>query len=238
MSILSKKEEIIRIEKLSKTFDGKSYVLKDIDLSIYKNEVVAIIGPSGTGKSTLLRCLNYLETPTSGKVMVNGISVDAKTHTKSQVAQLRKQSEPLLIVQKKSRAEARGIALAQLEKVGMLEHKDKYPSHMSGGQQQRIGIARALAVRPSVLLLDEPTSALDPELVMEVLSIIQKLAREEITMVLVTHEIAFAKDVASRILFLDDAKVAADGSPEEILVHPILPRLQQFLRRSLEVISK
>ncbi len=146
--------------------------------------------------------------------------------------------EPLLIVQKKSRAEARGIALAQLEKVGMLEHKDKYPSHMSGGQQQRIGIARALAVRPSVLLLDEPTSALDPELVMEVLSIIQKLAREEITMVLVTHEIAFAKDVASRILFLDDAKVAADGSPEEILVHPILPRLQQFLRRSLEVISK
>ena len=258
MSILSKKEEIIRIEKLSKTFDGKSYVLKDIDLSIYKNEVVAIIGPSGTGKSTLLRCLNYLETPTSGKVMVNGISVDAKTHTKSQVAQLRKQSamvfqnynlfknktalenvmEPLLIVQKKSRAEARGIALAQLEKVGMLEHKDKYPSHMSGGQQQRIGIARALAVRPSVLLLDEPTSALDPELVMEVLSIIQKLAREEITMVLVTHEIAFAKDVASRILFLDDAKVAADGSPEEILVHPILARLQQFLRRSLEVISK
>lgn len=258
MSILSKKEEIIRIEKLSKTFDGKSNILKDIDLSIYKNEVVAIIGPSGTGKSTLLRCLNYLETPTSGKVMVNGISVDAKAHTKSQVAQLRKQSamvfqnynlfknktalenvmEPLLIVQKKSRVEAREMALAQLEKVGMLEHKDKYPSHMSGGQQQRIGIARALAVRPSVLLLDEPTSALDPELVMEVLSIIQKLAREEITMVLVTHEIAFAKDVASRILFLDDAKVAADGSPEEILVHPNLPRLQQFLRRSLDVINK
>jgi len=253
MSILSKKEEIIRIEKLSKTFDGKSYVLKDIDLSIYKNEVVAIIGPSGTGKSTLLRCLNYLETPTSGKVMVNGISVDAKTHTKSQVAQLRKQSamvfqnynlfknktalenvmEPLLIVQKKSRAEARGIALAQLEKVGMLEHKDKYPSHMSGGQQQRIGIARALAVRPSVLLLDEPTSALDPELVGDVLDVLKQLAGEGVTMVVVTHEMGFARDVANHVIFMDGGRIVEENNPHDFFSRPQEERTKQFLARIL-----
>ena len=240
---------MVEVKNLSKTFDGATEVLKDINLHIKKNEVVAILGPSGTGKSTLLRCLNYLCEPTTGIVRVGDVTVDAANHTKQDIRNLRRQSamvfqsynlfknktakenvmEALVTVQKKSKAEAEEIAVRLLKKVGMEERKDFYPSKMSGGQQQRVGIARALAVNPDVLLFDEPTSALDPELVGEVLNTIKQLAEENATMILVTHEIRFARNVASRIIFMDQGQIAADGTPEEIIDHPENPRLRQFL---------
>ncbi|MEA4921533.1 MAG: amino acid ABC transporter ATP-binding protein [Clostridiaceae bacterium] len=240
---------MVEVKNLSKTFGTDTEVLKDINLHIKKNEVVAILGPSGTGKSTLLRCLNYLCEPTVGIVRVGDVTVDAADHTKQQVRQLRRQSamvfqsynlfknktakenvmEALVTVQKKSKAEAEEIAIRLLDKVGMVDRKDFYPAKMSGGQQQRIGIARALAVNPDVLLFDEPTSALDPELVGEVLNTIKKLAEEDTTMILVTHEIRFARNVASRVLFMDGGRIAADGAPEDIIDNPEDPRLRQFL---------
>ncbi len=240
---------MVEVKNLSKTFDGATEVLKDINLHIKKNEVVAILGPSGTGKSTLLRCLNYLCEPTTGIVRVGDVTVDAANHTKQDIRNLRRQSamvfqsynlfknktakenvmEALVTVQKKSKAEAEEVAIRLLKKVGMEERKDFYPSKMSGGQQQRVGIARALAVNPDVLLFDEPTSALDPELVGEVLNTIKQLAEENATMILVTHEIRFARNVASRIIFMDQGQIAADGTPEEIIDHPENPRLRQFL---------
>ena len=180
--------QLVKVEHLYKEFDENTKVLEDINLTINKNEVIAILGPSGTGKSTLLRCLNYLTVPTKGKITIGDVTVDAQNHT-----------------------------------------KDFYPSKLSGGQQQRVGIARALAVNPNVVLFDEPTSALDPELVGEVLNTIKSLAEEGTTMILVTHEIGFAREVASRILFMDGGRIAADGRPEEIIDHPENQRLQQFL---------
>ena len=240
---------MVKIEHLYKEFDSDTKVLKDINLTINKNEVIAILGPSGTGKSTLLRCLNYLTVPTKGIIEIGDIRIDAENHTKKDVIELRKHSsmvfqgynlfknktaienvmEALVVVQKKPKEEAEKIALELLAKVGMLERKDFYPSKLSGGQQQRVGIARALAVNPNVLLFDEPTSALDPELVGEVLNTIKSLAEEGTTMILVTHEIGFAREVASRILFMDGGRIAADGRPEEIIDHPENQRLQQFL---------
>ena len=240
---------MVEVTNLSKTFDNATEVLKDINLRVRKNEVVAILGPSGTGKSTLLRCLNYLCQPTTGIIRVGDVTVDAKSHTKQQVRALRKQSamvfqnynlfknktakenvmEALVTVQGKSKAEAEEIAIRLLKKVGMEERKDFYPSRMSGGQQQRVGIARALAVNPDVLLFDEPTSALDPELVGEVLSTIKQLAEEDSTMILVTHEIRFARNVATRILFMDGGVVVEQGKPQEVFAHPQNPRTAQFL---------
>lgn len=240
---------MIEVRNLSKTFGEGTEVLKDISFRINKNDVVAVLGPSGTGKSTMLRCLNYLCVPTAGTIRIGDVTVDAAKHTKAEVRRLRQQSamvfqsynlfknktakenvmEALLTVQKKSKAEAEEIALKFLKKVGMLDRQDFYPSKMSGGQQQRVGIARALAVNPNVLLFDEPTSALDPELVGEVLGTIKQLAEEETTMILVTHEIRFARSVANRILFMDGGRIAADGTPEEIIDDPQNPRLRQFL---------
>ena len=245
---------MVEITDLSKTFDGSTQVLKDINLKVKKNEVVAILGPSGTGKSTLLRCLNYLCVPTTGIIRVGDVTVDAAHHTKKQVRELRQQSamvfqnynlfknktalenvmEALITVQKKSKQEAEETAVRLLKKVGMLERKDFYPSRMSGGQQQRVGIARAMAVNPDVLLFDEPTSALDPELVVEVLNTIRQLAEEDTTMILVTHEIRFARNVASRIIFMDGGRIEADGTPEEMIDHPQNERLAQ----SLNYVSK
>lgn len=240
---------LVKVEHLYKDFEDTT-VLQDINLEVKKNEVVAILGPSGTGKSTLLRCLNYLTEPTRGKVTVGDVTVDAENHTKKDVAALRKHSsmvfqqfnlfknktalenvmEALVTVQKKPKKEAEEIALKYIDIVGMTDRKDFYPSKLSGGQQQRVGIARALAVNANVVLFDEPTSALDPELVGEVLNTIKKLAEEGTTMILVTHEIAFAHDVATRVIFMDGGKIAADGTPHEIIDNPENERLQQFLR--------
>lgn len=242
-------ETIVRAEHLYKDFDRKTEVLRDISFSVDKGEAVAIIGPSGTGKSTLLRCLNYLTVPTRGIVTVNGVRVDAERHTKKEVEALRKNSsmvfqqfnlfknktaienvmEAMIFVQHIPKKEAKERAEALLQKVGMLDRRDFYPSKLSGGQQQRVGIARALAVNPSVVLFDEPTSALDPEWVKEVLQTIQEIAEEGVTMILVTHEIPFAREVASRVLFMDGGTIMEDGKPEDILDHPENERLRQFL---------
>ena len=240
---------MVTVENLSKTFGTDTKVLKNINLNIKKNEIVAILGPSGTGKSTLLRCLNFLCIPTTGIIQIGNARVDAAGYTSKEVRNLRRQSamvfqgynlfknktalenvmEALVTVHNRPKAEAEETSLRLLEKVGMLDRKDFYPAKMSGGQQQRVAIARALAVSPDVLLFDEPTSALDPELVGEVLNTIRRLVEEDSTMVLVTHEIKFARNVATRILFMDNGMIAADGSPEELIDNPENPRLRQFL---------
>ena len=243
------KEVLIEIEHLSKSFPGGTEVLKDISLEIHKGDIVAIIGPSGTGKSTLLRCLNYLTVPSEGKIRIGKCTVDAKSHTKEEVYALRRKSsmvfqqfnlfknktalenvmEALTKVQKMPKAEAEEISKHLLEQVGMGDRMDFYPSKLSGGQQQRVGIARALAVNPEVILFDEPTSALDPEWVKEVLATIQEVAKEGRTMLIVTHEISFARQVANRILFMEEGKIQVDAPPEEFFSDTKQERLQQFL---------
>ena len=243
------KEVLIEIEHLSKSFPGGTEVLKDISLEIHKGDIVAIIGPSGTGKSTLLRCLNYLTVPSEGKIRIGECTVDAKSHTKEEVYALRRKSsmvfqqfnlfknktalenvmEALTKVQKMPKAEAEEISKRLLEQVGMGDRMDFYPSKLSGGQQQRVGIARALAVNPEVILFDEPTSALDPEWVKEVLATIQEVAKEGRTMIIVTHEISFASQVANRILFMEEGKIQVDAPPEEFFSDTKQERLQQFL---------
>lgn len=243
------KEVLIEIEHLSKNFPGETEVLKDISLEIHKGDIVAIIGPSGTGKSTLLRCLNYLTVPSEGKIRIGECTVDAKSHTKEEVYALRRKSsmvfqqfnlfknktalenvmEALTKVQKMPKAEAEEISKHLLEQVGMGDRMDFYPSKLSGGQQQRVGIARALAVNPEVILFDEPTSALDPEWVKEVLATIQEVAKEGRTMIIVTHEISFARQVANRILFMEEGKIQVDAPPEEFFSDTKQERLQQFL---------
>ncbi len=243
---------MVKIEHLYKSFDENTEVLKDINLEVEKNDVIAILGPSGTGKSTLLRCLNYLTVPTKGIIEIGGVRVDAENHTKKDVMELRKHSsmvfqgynlfknktalenvmEALITVQKMPKDKARELAMHYIQRVGMEERKDFYPSKLSGGQQQRIGIARALAVNPNVILFDEPTSALDPELVGEVLNTIKSLAEEgDTTMILVTHEVAFAREVANRVIFMDGGTIAADGTPHDIIDEPANDRLRTFLSK-------
>lgn len=245
-----KTDKMISVRHLSKVFDDNIDVLKDINLDIDKNEIVAIIGPSGTGKSTLLRCLNYLAIPTEGIIKVGDAVIDAKNYTKKDVSNLRFQSamvfqnynlfknktaienviEAMITTRNVNKNEAMDIAISLLKKVGMIDRKDFYPSKMSGGQQQRVAIARALAVNPKVLLFDEPTSALDPELVGEVLNTIKDLAEEKnTTMIIVTHEIHFARNVATRIIFMDGGNIVEDGKPADVIDNPKNERLKQFL---------
>lgn len=240
----------IEIRGLCKKF-GDNVILDHVDLDIEKGEVVAIIGPSGTGKSTLLRCLNLLEKPEGGTIKVNDKSYDLTTRDRRVKQRLRRESsmvfqqfnliknknslqnveEGLRIVKKVSKEEARKKALAELENVGMSDRLYHYPKHLSGGQQQRVAIARSLAMEPNLLLMDEPTSALDPELVGEVLLTIRKAAKAGNTTLLVTHEMNFVKSVANKIIFLENGKVVASGSPREIFEKPNNERLKEFLAK-------
>lgn len=240
---------LVEINHLSKKF-GKNVVLDDINLKIEKGQVVAIIGPSGTGKSTLLRCLNLLERPEQGSISIHGDNFDLTSKSSKDRLRLRQYTEMvfqqfnlfkqknalenvmegLVVVKRLPKEKAREIAVRQLEKVGMGDRLYYYPKHLSGGQQQRVAIARALAMEPDLLLMDEPTSALDPELVNEVLLTVQKIAREGNTILLVTHEMSFVKNVANRIIFLENGKIVADGTPKEIFEHPSNARLEEFLK--------
>ncbi|SHK10783.1 amino acid ABC transporter ATP-binding protein, PAAT family [Hathewaya proteolytica DSM 3090] len=246
---------MIKIEKLHKRFNDLE-VLKGVDLEVKKGEVVAIIGPSGTGKSTLLRCINYLEKPEKGVITIGNVSVDAEECSKKDIRDLRLQTsmvfqsynlfknktalenimEPLVTVQKKDKKEAENIALELIERVGLMDKKDQYPSKLSGGQQQRIGIARAMAVNPTLMLFDEPTSALDPELVEEVLEVIRDLAEHHRTMMIVTHEMKFAREAADRVVFMDGGVIVEQGTPEEIFDHPKNPRTIKFLNKVIQKI--
>lgn len=238
---------MIRIEKLSKSF-GFVEVLKDIDLHVSPGEVVVMIGPSGAGKSTLLRCMNYLEVPTSGRVIVNGneLSADEEVLNRARlnigmVFQRFNLFPHLTVLEnitlapvrllKEELAAARERAEVLLERVGLADKKDAYPSQLSGGQQQRVAIARALAMNPKVMLFDEPTSALDPEMVGEVLAVMKSLTADGMTMVIVTHQMKFAREVANRVLFIADKKICEAGSPKELFDNPQEPRTREFLSK-------
>lgn len=241
---------MISVEKLTKSF-GKNIVLDNIDLSIQEGEVVAIIGPSGSGKSTLLRCLNLLEKPDNGIIKIAETELDVKHHSKKEELALRNQSAMVfqsynlfknktalenitlapLVNQKLNKAEATELGLSLLKQVGLSEQANQYPVTFSGGQQQRIAIARALAVKPKVLLFDEPTSALDPERVNEVLQVIQQLAKQKITMVIVTHEMDFAKHVADRIIFMADGHIVEQGPAKQVIDFPQQEQTKRFVRQ-------
>ena len=243
---------IIQVKNLRKSF-GTNEVLKGIDLTIAKSEVVVIMGPSGSGKSTLLRCLNFLEEPTEGIIRIGEFQVvtggKANNKRKKEIRELRKRTgfvfqsfnlfphktaienvmEGPIIIHGSKVEEARMLAKALLTKVGLEDRCEYYPAQLSGGQQQRVAIARSLALNPMVMLYDEPTSALDPELVKEVLQVIKDLAREGMTMIIVTHEMSFAKDVADRVIFMDKGVIVEQGTSEEIFLKPKEERTRQFL---------
>lgn len=240
---------MISIENVHKSF-GSHKVLKDVSLSVDKGEVVVIVGPSGSGKSTLLRSINGLETIDSGRVLVEGISVheDPKNlHLVRQYTGMVFQQFNLfnnktilgnitmgpVYVQKKLQKEAEVIARRLLERVGLPDKADVYPSQLSGGQQQRVAIARSLAMNPKVMLFDEPTSALDPELIKEVLDVMKSLVAEGMTMIVVTHEMGFAREVAHKVIFMDDGRIIEAASPAEFFNHPTQERTKQFLAKIL-----
>ncbi|GAA4561573.1 amino acid ABC transporter ATP-binding protein [Planotetraspora kaengkrachanensis] len=239
----------VEIRKLHKSF-GRLEVLKGIDFSVESGQVVCVIGPSGSGKSTLLRCVNLLEQPTSGQVFVDGVelthpdvNIDAARRQLGMVFQqfnlfahltvLRNVTIAQERVLKRPRAEAVRIARENLEKVGLSEKADSYPAQLSGGQQQRVAIARALAMNPSLMLFDEPTSALDPELVGDVLQVMRRLAEDGMTMLVVTHEMGFAREVADRVVFMDQGVIVEDGPPEQVISAPRHNRTREFLHRVL-----
>ena len=240
---------MIKVANLKKQF-GKLQVLKGIDENIEKGEVVVVIGPSGSGKSTFLRCLNLLEQPTSGEIIFDGVSITEKRND------INKQREKMgmvfqqfnlfphltvmenitiapIRVKGMSKDEAEKIAMNLLKRVGLEDKANTYPNKLSGGQKQRIAIVRALAMSPEVMLFDEPTSALDPEMVGEVLEVMKSLAKEGMTMIVVTHEMGFAKEVGSRVLFMDEGVIVEQGKPQELFNNPQHPRTQDFLRKIL-----
>ena len=242
-------EVVVSIKNLQKAF-GDNVVLRDIDLDVHKGEVVVVLGPSGSGKSTMLRCINRLEHPTSGSIIVEGVDVCAKgvdlnkvrTHLGMVFQQFNlfpnmtiRRNIMLAPVElgKMTREEADEKATELLSRIGLLDKADSYPDSLSGGQKQRVAIVRALAMNPEVLLFDEPTSALDPEMVGEVLQLMKDVAAEGMTMVVVTHEMGFAREVANRVLFFSDGYITEDGTPEEVFNHPKSPRLQEFLGKVL-----
>ena len=250
---------MIKMEKICKSF-GSLEVLRNIDLEVKQGEVVCIIGPSGSGKSTLLRSLNHLERITAGRVTIDGELVDEKVAGKDQLKVSHKKVSEIcaelgmvfqrfnlfphmtvlenvieapITVKKVPKEEAVAFALELLKKVGLEEKRDEFPSRLSGGQQQRVAIARALAMKPKIMLFDEPTSALDPELVGEVLQVMKDLAKEGMTMIVVTHEMGFAKEVASRVIFMDKGEILEEAAPEEIFSHPRHERTKSFLQKVL-----
>lgn len=239
---------MIKIKNLNKSYDNIE-ILKNVNLSIDEGEVLSIIGPSGSGKSTLLRCLNYLEIPNDGELQIDGKTIDLSRMGHKDIDLLRSLSSMvfqhynlfknktalenvalyLRLVKKIPRLEAESEALEYLSQVNLSEKKDSYPSELSGGQQQRVGIARAMAVKPKMILLDEPTSSLDPELVQEVLLVIEKLAKENQTMIIVTHEMEFAKRISDKVIFIDKGEIAESGSSDDVFNHPKSMRLKKFL---------
>lgn len=240
---------MIQLEGVNKHF-GHLHVLKDINLWVKSGEKLVVIGPSGSGKSTLIRCMNLLERPSSGKVTVDGVDITAH---KAQVAKVRQSVAMVfqqfnlyphktvlenltlapMLIQGVPREKATESGMAYLDRVGLRDKAKVYPSQLSGGQQQRVAIARALAMRPKIMLFDEPTSALDPEMIQEVLDVMVDLAHEGITMVVVTHEMGFAKTVADRIIFMDEGLIMEENSPEHFFTNPIHERTKSFLSRIL-----
>ena len=241
---------MIDVKHLSKSF-GEVEVLKDINETIEKGEMVVIVGPSGSGKSTFLRCLNLMEKPTSGDIFFEGENItQANEHEMNKLRQrmgmvfqhfnlfphmtiLDNMTLAPMKVKGVSKEEAEKKALELLDRVGLADRANAYPIQLSGGQKQRVAIVRALAMEPDVMLFDEPTSALDPEMVGEVLDVMKELAKEGMTMVVVTHEMGFAREVGNRVLFMADGKLLVDGTPEEIFENPTNPRLQEFLSKVL-----
>ncbi|SHJ78671.1 amino acid ABC transporter ATP-binding protein [Paramaledivibacter caminithermalis] len=241
---------MLKIKNLHKSFENLE-VLKGIDLEVNKGEVVVIIGPSGSGKSTLLRCINHLETPKKGAIQISSTKVDAEKSNKKDIQSLRRETamvfqnynlfknktalenitEALLVVKNMTKDEAKEIGEKLLVQVGLKDKRNSYPSTLSGGQQQRVGIARAMALNPQIILFDEPTSALDPELVGEVLNVIKELALNNITMLIVTHEMGFAREVADRVIFMDEGYIVEQGIPEEIFTNPKHDRTKKFLNK-------
>ena len=239
----------IHVSHLKKNF-GKLEVLKDISLDVREGEVVVVIGPSGSGKSTFLRCLNRLEESTSGEILIDGVDITDKKADINKVRErvgmvfqhfnlfnnmnvLRNLMLAPVDLKKADKAEAKKRAITMLERVGLADKADAFPRQLSGGQKQRVAIARALCMKPNVMLFDEPTSALDPEMVGEVLEVMKELARDGMTMVVVTHEMGFAREVADRVLFMDNGKILEEGTPAEIFGNPQNPRTKDFLNKVL-----
>ncbi len=239
---------MIEIRDMNKYF-GDLHVLKNINLTVEKGEKVVVIGPSGSGKSTLIRCINYLEEPTTGEVVIDGTPLTKKNH----LEMARKYSSMVfqqfnlypnmtvlgnltlapIKLQKKSKEEANQIAMKALERVGLAQKAGEYPQNLSGGQQQRVAIARAMCTKQPIILFDEPTSALDPEMIQEVLDVMIELAHDNITMICVTHEMNFAKQVADRVIFMDDGQILEEGTPEHFFTNPQNPRCKDFLNKIL-----
>ncbi|MBQ8088307.1 MAG: amino acid ABC transporter ATP-binding protein [Clostridia bacterium] len=245
---------MLEVKNVQKRFDHTE-VLRDISLNVQKGDVVAILGPSGSGKTTFLRCLNFLERADGGEMVFDGEHYDLHKATRGEIARVRKKTAfvfqnynlflnktvlqnvtlGLTVSGKMKKQEAREVAVNALERVGMAGHLDRYPAQLSGGQQQRVAIARGLASNPEIIYFDEPTSALDPELIGEVLSVMRKLAEEGMTMLVVTHEMNFARNVSTRVMFMDGGVVVESGAPEQVFNHPQSDRTRQFLKNFTEI---